>query len=186
MSPLKQKYTHLPKHVYLNHNGDYRKTCPKHGDQPVKITKHARVRGGHEFACVECKKEKIKKQYNKKIDLVHAHGKSCIACNYSRSISAYEFHHFIDGEKCFEISELKAYELMYKESLKCLMLCSNCHKEIHDGTIKIDTYKLINEKILPWDYSKDNLSDRVYLITDTITGKSWLKQHSLQKKLENT
>lgn len=48
-------------------------------------------------------------------------------------IGALEFHHK-DGEKDFGIAakgHTKSWERIKEELDKCVLVCSNCHKEIH-------------------------------------------------------
>lgn len=61
-------------------------------------------------------------------------GGSCIICGYDRCIKALEFHHINPSEKEFTISSdiIKVKEAI-EESRKCILICSNCHKEIHAG-----------------------------------------------------
>ncbi len=61
-------------------------------------------------------------------------GGKCIRCGYDKCIKALEFHHINPKEKEFTISNdcFKLAEAI-KESKKCILMCSNCHKEFHDG-----------------------------------------------------
>lgn len=60
-------------------------------------------------------------------------GGRCIICGYDKCIDALEFHHESPNEKQFKLGSgntmsWKDYKL---EALKCILVCSNCHKEIH-------------------------------------------------------
>ena len=61
-------------------------------------------------------------------------GGKCEICGYSRCIDALEFHHNDLAEKRFGISE-KGYTRSWKEVMKeldkCIMICANCHRELH-------------------------------------------------------
>ena len=61
-------------------------------------------------------------------------GGGCEKCGYNRCIDALEFHHNNSSGKDFGISE-KGYTrswIKIKEELdKCILLCANCHREIH-------------------------------------------------------
>ncbi len=70
-----------------------------------------------------------------KIAIVKGFGGSCCVCGYNRSINALEFHHLIPEEKEFSFGAIRAskgWDQLIIEIGKCVMLCSNCHKEVHD------------------------------------------------------
>jgi DNA-binding CsgD family transcriptional regulator len=68
-----------------------------------------------------------------KIELVKYKGGKCEKCGYDKCISALTFHHLDPTQKDFAISG-KSYsiEKLKKEVDKCIMVCANCHIEIHD------------------------------------------------------
>lgn len=62
-------------------------------------------------------------------------------CGYNRCNTALEFHHLDPNEKDFGIGEsgrTMAFEKMKKEVDKCILVCANCHREIHAGLIIIN------------------------------------------------
>lgn len=60
-------------------------------------------------------------------------GGKCANCGYSKSNSALEFHHLDPNEKDMNISgKVMSWSKMTAELDKCVLLCSNCHKEVHD------------------------------------------------------
>jgi predicted HNH restriction endonuclease len=65
---------------------------------------------------------------------VNYKGGCCEVCGYNRCIEALEFHHNNSSGKDFSISD-KGYTRSWakvKEELdKCILLCANCHREIH-------------------------------------------------------
>jgi len=61
-------------------------------------------------------------------------GGSCINCGYNKYVGALDFHHLDPSKKDFEISRLKSLkfdERIKQELDKCVLLCSNCHREAH-------------------------------------------------------
>lgn len=80
--------------------------------------------------------EEVKKcQKRKKQMAVERMGGCCSKCGYNKCLSALEFHHVDKDEK----SESPSYVIMRwswerakKELEKCILVCSNCHKELHD------------------------------------------------------
>jgi hypothetical protein len=62
-------------------------------------------------------------------------GGKCERCGYDRYIGALDFHHIKPSEKDFCIAHrgnTKFDERIRKELDKCSLLCSNCHREIHN------------------------------------------------------
>lgn len=65
--------------------------------------------------------------------IAHLGGK-CRICGYNRCPAAFDFHHIDPQGKDFNISEaLTSWERILPEIEKCELLCSNCHREVHDG-----------------------------------------------------
>lgn len=69
----------------------------------------------------------------KKSILVETKGGKCQVCGYNKCIAALDFHH-LDPK----IKDKKPIGIMYLEEAleeikKCILVCSNCHREIHAG-----------------------------------------------------
>jgi DNA-binding CsgD family transcriptional regulator len=75
------------------------------------------------------------KNYRQKIKqiAVEYKGGKCVICGYDRCVRALEFHHEDPNEKEFHISSYKvlSWDKLQNELDKCILVCSNCHKEIH-------------------------------------------------------
>lgn len=68
--------------------------------------------------------------------LIDYKGGKCELCGYSRCERALEFHHTNPNEKDFSISGRSlSFDKLKKEVDKCMLVCSNCHSEIHDGLV---------------------------------------------------
>lgn len=86
-------------------------------------------------------KKKQSKRNDLKKQLIDLLGGKCQFCGYSKSISALSFHHKNPTEKDFKIAKgliTKTIEELTDEVKKCMLVCSNCHCEIHDGLLCID------------------------------------------------
>ena len=62
----------------------------------------------------------------------------CAVCGYDRCKRVLHFHHVHPEEKSFTISAKRAAaNLPYfiEEMKKCVLVCANCHGEIHEGLI---------------------------------------------------
>lgn len=66
-------------------------------------------------------------------------GGKCEKCGYNKCLKALEFHHLDPAQKDFTISNdhFKLVEAI-EESKKCILICANCHRELHDGLWNID------------------------------------------------
>jgi hypothetical protein len=74
----------------------------------------------------------IKRRALKKM-LIEYKGGKCERCGYNKCIRALEFHHLNPSEKDFGLSRCltKNVKLLKAEADKCILLCSNCHAEVH-------------------------------------------------------
>lgn len=71
-------------------------------------------------------------------------GGKCIVCGYSRYEGALEFHHLADVKKEFGISQnglTRSWERIKKELNKCMLVCANCHREIHGNKLQLSKRK---------------------------------------------
>ena len=60
-------------------------------------------------------------------------GGKCEICGYNKNISALEFHHINPKEKAFTVSDTRhSWNEAQKELDKCILLCANCHRELHN------------------------------------------------------
>lgn len=82
-----------------------------------------------------------KEIYTKKIEkirefkklLVNILGKKCNNCGYNKCLAAIEFHHKDSNKENSIARLLKDYskQKALKEAHKCILLCANCHREVH-------------------------------------------------------
>jgi hypothetical protein len=87
-------------------------------------------------SCKECSESERQRFSSEKLDLVkERYGTHCVRCGYSKCYAALEFHHPNPREKEFIPSSLihnaSPVETLFKELDKCVLLCANCHREIH-------------------------------------------------------
>ena len=67
-----------------------------------------------------------------KLKLIEYKGGKCEICGYNKCIAALEFHHLDPNEKDFTISgSSKSFEHLKEEVDKCILVCANCHRELH-------------------------------------------------------
>lgn len=63
--------------------------------------------------------------------IAHMGGK-CIYCGYDKCQASMVFHHINPDKKDFQLStSLSSWDKVVKELEKCILLCNNCHNELH-------------------------------------------------------
>lgn len=91
------------------------------------------------------KERQLVKSSLRKLHFIELKGGCCEKCGYKNNLAALEFHHINPSTKCFSIDGRKlanySYEKLKTEIDKCSLLCSNCHREIHNE--KHDMSKII-------------------------------------------
>ena len=84
----------------------------------------------------------IRKNYRAlvKKKAVEYKGGECERCGYNKCMRALDFHHLNPKEKDFAISGgTKSFESLKAELDKCILVCRNCHSEIHEK-LQADIY----------------------------------------------
>jgi len=72
----------------------------------------------------------------------------CAICGYSKCPAALEFHRVNPQDKSFNVAmgaaRGKSYKNIINEVNKCILLCSNCHRELHyyGKTVKIASHSI--------------------------------------------
>lgn len=101
--------------------------------------------------------ERVKKwRRETKSRIIEAMGGACACCAYNKCNSALALHHLNPNEKDFGLgairANIKSWKTIVKEIKKCILLCHNCHSEVHDGIREIpENYPTFNP--LYEDYS---------------------------------
>jgi len=135
---LKTKYKSFKEIGVVDYCGD--KYCPR--CEETKPTDEFYQRRGKEGGSVYCKtctgNQSLERQRGLKQKAITYKGGVCQECGYHKCNGALEFHHLNPSEKDFSISHLKNYAFNDKIKLeldKCILVCANCHREIHAGLI---------------------------------------------------
>ena len=112
----------------------------------------------------------------RKYEIILARGGKCEICGYNKNISALEFHHKNPEEKDFQIDARhfsnRSLETLQKELDKCILLCANCHREIHNPNLSLDT---ISEFIRNAESKKSFTNQNDYGNTCPVCGKRFSK-----------
>ena len=131
--PFKAKANVLSLERIPNSNEKHCKKC-----NTIKLkTDFTSYKNGISGYCKECRRTdaykiaKINKEW-----VVNLKGGCCEKCGYSKSLNALEFHHIDRNKKDLTISgsnlTKKNMEKIKIEIEKCILLCANCHRELHE------------------------------------------------------
>ena len=92
--------------------------------------------------CTNCRNKKTRNYRKNKI--VEIMGGRCMICGYNKNNKALGFHHIEKDDKKFTISDnlSKSIAEIKKELKKCMLVCSNCHIEIHDNVEILNNFAL--------------------------------------------
>ncbi len=86
------------------------------------------------IAAVKKRRKKLREQAR-----IYKGGK-CIICGYNKYLGALDFNHLDPAKKKFGISMqglTKSWKEIMKELDKCVLICANCHREVHAGITQL-------------------------------------------------
>lgn len=106
----------------------YTVNCKKHGNSNA-------YKSLNRLVCKKCNVERVTIRRKKvKLKAIEYKGGKCLHCGYCKCPDVFEFHHLNPAEKDFAISKnghSRSWERVKNELDKCIILCSNCHRELH-------------------------------------------------------
>lgn len=109
------------------------RTCERCGKQFVYKSGCGRAKNICSGCAVVEHRRRIKKR------AVESKGGRCELCGYNRCVGSMVFHHRNKKEKDFGISGITlSWARIKKELKKCVLLCTNCHGEVHAGMICLE------------------------------------------------
>ena len=117
------------------------KPCLICGDKFSPLTQSANKRK----VCYNCVPDGETITRGKYIELIKTkiYNGKCIRCGYDKCTPALEFHHINPTKKDTIISsDSITLEKAIEESKKCILICSNCHKEFHAGLWSLNELNL--------------------------------------------
>ena len=97
--------------------------------------------------CRACKsKIDVERKKEKKRKAIRYKGGGCNVCGYDKSFSALEFHHIDPSSKEKEPHLLNSlsWDKQKEELDKCILLCANCHREVHDRLRVDDKFNVLD------------------------------------------
>lgn len=110
------------------------KQCPCCGEIKSLEEFDKRPNGNVYSYCRKCCNDNRYKLLKRiKLQIVEEMGGCCSICGYNKNLSALEFHHLDMTQKDFTISNSTTtnIEKIREEISKCILVCANCHRELH-------------------------------------------------------
>lgn len=102
-------------------------------------------------------KKQKERALRRKLEIINLKGGKCEICGYDKNIAALEFHHINQEEKSFQLDSRHLSNTNVKNILnelnKCILICANCHREIHNKDFNKDNLPILLET-----YSSTNVS----------------------------
>ena len=79
-----------------------------------------------------------KQRFTRKKRCIEYKGGKCERCGYNKCDRALTFHHTDPSKKEFQIggNHARSWEATKSELDKCMILCFNCHMEVHDEEVE--------------------------------------------------
>lgn len=86
----------------------------------------------------------------RKLEIIKSRGGKCEVCGYDKNLSALQFHHKDPNTKKFPLDARhlsnRTMEEINNELDKCMLVCANCHAELHNPDLDIEIVKNKIEK----------------------------------------
>lgn len=104
--------------------------------------------------CKSCVYELQKLRWkDRKRKVVELMGGKCCKCNYDKNLSVFELHHLDPSQKEYDWNKLRQlqWETIIAELKKCILVCANCHREIHSPNENMN-YQGMDNNVLNHDY----------------------------------
>jgi hypothetical protein len=104
------------------------KECKKHGD----VKHYKRKSRIDSWLCSKCSMDAVnKRRYALRKAVIDYKGNKCERCGYDSCLAALEFHHLYGKDFGLSDGRTRSLERMKAEADKCMLVCANCHRELH-------------------------------------------------------
>jgi hypothetical protein len=86
-----------------------------------------------------------KRGLTRKLEIIKAAGGRCSLCGYHKNLAALVFHHTNPDGKDFKLDmrslSNRKLEPILAEIDKCILVCANCHAELHNPHLNLDSLR---------------------------------------------
>lgn len=90
--------------------------------------------------CKQCHAHEQAARYrDNRLRAIEEMGGQCTFCGYKKYHGSLHFHHLDPSQKDpqWKLLKAKPYEDIKEELSKCILVCANCHGELHAGLISV-------------------------------------------------
>ena len=110
----------------------YYRTTIATGDRSVPLEQWLSPESLKKMKTTKAKQKKENAERNRAFIKRYKSIYGCSVCRYKKSLGALHFHHM--HSKKFPLSQMHGYsrKSVKEEMRKCILVCANCHSEIHD------------------------------------------------------
>ena len=133
-------------------NGNRKKFCSTScSNRYSNIGKYEMYKDKYEFYNTNSYARQVEKYRYRKFKLIELRGnKGCESCGYIKNIGALDLHHIDPKTKMFQLDSKrlanKSWKSILEEFDKCIILCSNCHREHHNPELNYLDRSIFNER----------------------------------------
>lgn len=132
----------------------------------------------------------------RKYEAIIQKGGKCEICGYNKNLSALEFHHKDPLEKDFQL-DIRHFsnsniDKLQTEIDKCVLLCSNCHRETHNPSLCLEEINNVINDVEKLSFSNKKEQKKCLICGNIIknaNGKIYCsdkcREIAKNKKLEN-
>lgn len=142
MIPRSMVRIHHAQPIY--HNKDKKMICD-YCDNYFDVSQEGRGGNNRKF-CYSCmpsgltrqERTTLRNQLYRQKSIEHRLKIGCSICGYNKCAGALEWHHHTD-DKLYNPSDtlVRSWGLYIEETNKCVLLCANCHREVHEEIISV-------------------------------------------------
>lgn len=132
-------------------------------------------------------KKQQERAWSRKLELIKMMGGKCSKCGYDKNIAALDFHHLNPKEKSFQLDARHLsnthMEKIMEEVKKCVLLCANCHREIHypEQKMSVMENKVLTNKSLKEPKRKKSVCEFCGKEYDACKGKHFCSKECQEK-----
>jgi 5-methylcytosine-specific restriction endonuclease McrA len=94
-----------------------------------------------------CSKSRRVLRVTRKYRIIQEAGGSCCICGYNKNISSLAFHHVHEKQNKLSGHALvnRKFARVQEEANKCVLVCHNCHGEIHNPELTMTNMAKLSE-----------------------------------------